>query len=110
MVFTCRLVAGILLSNLLIVHSYVARDEVSFFVFSETTNDTELNDDNLYTLDPSKPIIFLIHGWEGDSNNSWIATLTDLYVPEHEVITVDWSEPADLFYPESVVDVKCVGR
>lgn len=68
-------------------------------------------DDNLDYVDLSLPLAFIIHGWEDDSNDTWVEDLTDLYTKngEYNVITVDWAEPADMFYVASVEDVRAVG-
>lgn len=95
------------------VQCSVSPDEVNFFYFSSDENNTQITaDDGLEVVDVSLPIAFIIHGWEDDSNDTWVEDLTDLYVKngEYNVITVDWAEPADMFYVASVEDVKSVGK
>lgn len=96
------------------VQCSVSPDEVNFFYFSSEVDNTEIyaNDSSLESVDVSLPIAFIIHGWEDDSNDTWVEDLTDLYVEkgEYNVITVDWAEPADSFYIVSVEDVRAVGE
>lgn len=96
------------------VQCSVSPDEVNFFYFSSDANNTQLYaGDNLDYVDLSLPIAFIIHGWEDDSNDTWVEDLTDFYVKkgEYNVITVDWAEPADNpFYLASVEDVRAVGE
>lgn len=92
----------------------VKPDEVNFFYFSNDANNTEIytNDSSLGYVDVTLPIAVIVHGWEDDSNDTWVEVLTDLYVAqgEYNVITVDWAEPADSFYIVSVEDVRAVGE
>lgn len=92
----------------------VSPDEVNFFYFSNSANNTQVySDDNLNYIDVSRPIAFIIHGWEDDSNDTWVEDLTDLYTEtgEYGVITVDWAGPAsNPFYLASVEDVRAVGK
>lgn len=90
----------------------VSPDEVNFFYFSTESDNVQIFPDSIDSVDVSTPIAFIIHGWEDDSNDTWVEDLTSLYVSkgEYNVITVDWTEPADLFYLVSVIDVKTVGE
>lgn len=87
-------------------------DEVTFYLFTESVNDTELYENNLYSLDVSLPTVFIIHGWETSSNNSWVVSLTDAYLAtgEYNIITVDWSPIANQLYTTSVAEAKEVGK
>lgn len=86
-------------------------DEVTFYLFTDDVNNTELYDDNLYEVDVSLPTVLIIHGWVDTSNDSWVEELTDAYITtgDYNVITVDWSPIANLSYLVSVADVKLVG-
>lgn len=86
-------------------------DEVTFFLFTEDSNNTELFDDNLNEIDITLPIVLIIHGWVDNSNDSWVERLTEAYLIQGDsnVITVDWSPIANLSYFVSVADVKLVG-
>lgn len=87
-------------------------DEVTFYLFTETLNDTELYRDNLNVIDISLPTVIIIHGWETSSNDSWVINLTDAYLStgNYNIITVDWSAIANLLYPLAVAGVKPVGK
>lgn len=86
-------------------------DEVTFYLFSEDYNNTELYDNNLDEVDVSIPTVFITHGWVDTSNDSWVERLTDAYLDkgDYNVITVNWSPIANLSYLVSVADVKLVG-
>lgn len=93
------------------MHCDVDPNEVTFYLFTEDVNNTELFDDNLNVVDISLPTIFIIHGWVDNSNGSWVEDLTDAYLTteDYNIITVDWSPIANLSYFVSVSDVKVVG-
>lgn len=85
---------------------------MSFFLFTDEVNNTELYDDNLSEVDVSLPTVLIIHGWVDTSNDSWVEALTDAYLDtgDYNVITVNWSPIANLSYVVSVADVRLVGR
>lgn len=88
------------------------KDDVTYYLFNSESYNVQLNNNNLDLIDVSLPINFLVHGWSGDSNDSWIYELVDLYLENGDVnvITVDWSGPAGDFYPTSVKEVKEIGK
>lgn len=87
-------------------------NEATFFLFSDGINDTELHNDNLYFVDVSLPTIFIIHGWEATSNDSWVVALTDAYLARgnYNIITVDWSQIASEEYLLASSQVKGIGE
>lgn len=89
----------------------VSSDDVTFYLFTEDSNNTELYDDNLDEVDVELPTVLIIHGWVDTSNDSWVELLTDAYLAtgDYNIITVDWSPIANLSYFVSVADVKMVG-
>lgn len=84
---------------------------MTFYLFGDDVNNTELFDDTLNEVDISLPTVVLIHGWVDNSNDSWVEDLTDAYIDtgDYNIITVDWSPVANLSYLVSVFDVKLVG-
>lgn len=100
------------LSASLIVCEDLVEDAVTFYLFTDSVNDTELYEDNLYAIDVSLPTVVLIHGWQTTSNNSWVVELTDAYIAtgDYNIITVDWSPIAYLDYILSTIEVKNVGE
>lgn len=88
------------------------QDDVTFYLFTENLNDTELYEDNLYIVDVENPTVVIIHGWETTSNNTWIVGLTRTYLltGDYNIITVNWSPIAYLLYPLSVAEVQNIGK
>lgn len=86
-------------------------DDVTFYLFTEDVNNTELYDDNLDEVDVALPTVLIIHGWVDDSNDSWVEDLAEAYLStaDYNIITVDWSPIANLSYFVSVADVQAVG-
>lgn len=89
-----------------------AEDDVTFYLFTQSLNDTELYEDNLYIVDISLPTVVIIHGWETTSNNTWVVGLTRTYLltGDYNIITVDWSPVANQLYPISVLGAREVGK
>lgn len=85
---------------------------MTYFLFNKEYYNVQIDQETLDYVDSSLPIVFLIHGWVADSNDSWVSDLTDVYLNQgnYNVITVDWSGPAGDFYPSTVQDVKYIGK
>lgn len=85
---------------------------MTFYLYTDEVNDIELGEDNLYVVDVTLPSVFIIHGWEATSNNSWVLNLTNAYLAtgEYNIIAVNWSPIAEQFYPISVAEAKEVGK
>ncbi|KAF2361824.1 Lipase/vitellogenin [Trinorchestia longiramus] len=52
------------------------------------------------TFDSSRPTKFIIHGWSSNSTTSWVQDMTRALLEhgDYNVILVDWSGGANLFY------------
>lgn len=100
------------LSAPLIVCDDLIEDAVTFYLFTDYINDTELYENDLYAVDVSLPTVVVIHGWETTSNDSWIVELTDAYIAtgDYNIITVNWSPIAYLDYILARLAVKSVGE
>lgn len=90
----------------------VNKNDVTYYLFNHKNYNEKIDNENLDKVDTSQPALFLIHGWKGDSNSSWMEELTDILLRKGSVnvVTVDWSGPAGDLYPISVDEVKYIGN
>lgn len=61
----------------------------------------------------NQKLVFLIHGWAEHRQKPWYGHLTNAILtnyPDHDVIQIDWSDPAGQFYLTSVSNTKKIGR
>lgn len=89
----------------------MSRDEVTFYYFTDSINNTELYEHNLAVVDVENPIAILIHGWTSESNTTWVEEVTEAYLDtgDYTVITVDYYSVGQEFYLTSVADIRQVG-
>lgn len=88
------------------------RDDVKFFLSTETQNRTELSSENLDEVDVENPTVFIIHGWTTSSNDTWIIDLTAEFLAEEDynVIAVDYTPIGQQEYATAVSNIKYVGK
>lgn len=87
------------------------RNEVRFFLSTESENRTTLTFDNLDAVDVENPTVVLIHGFTVSSNDSWIieATAELLDQGAFNVIAVDYT-PISRQLAYTVSDAQFVGN
>lgn len=62
-------------------------------------------------MNPSYPVIMIVHGWTDAGNASWIQNLTNAYFEhgDYNIISVNWQKPGDKNYAVSAKNTKEVG-
>lgn len=67
---------------------------------------------DVYKINPSKPVKFMIHGWTDRGTSPLLLNLTEAYFSkqDYNIVAVNWHEPAAKPYPVSVRNARFVGR
>lgn len=103
-------------TNILVIStfslSYVVKEsQVGFYLYTRNVGETQITEENFYTIDPSKKFHFIIHGWVANHELQWVQSMTDAYLEQDDsnVIQVDWREPAFESVYISANNTKAVG-
>lgn len=95
------------------VRSYVVtEDQVTFYLHKRDSRELQLTNDNLASVDATKNVRLIVHGWIASHNENWVQKLTNAYLQQEDcnVVQVDWTEPADEPFYVSANNTKQVGR
>lgn len=89
----------------------VEEDEVTFYLYTRNSGETQITANNFDAIDPSKTFHFIIHGWVANHELQWIQSMTDAYLEQNDcnVIQVDWRKPAAQLVYVSARNTKDVG-
>lgn len=100
----------------------VERDDIKFLWFTgnpKIFNSTVIlnypyNNDNYQTIDATKPMKIIIHGWRSTGLDPWIRTMAQnyrrRYGSDYNIITVDWSSYSRCDYLSAASRVRGVGE
>lgn len=80
----------------MICSSYVVKeDQVNFFLHTRNSDEIQITDKNIDSIDANKVFYFITHGWNANRHLGWVQDLTAAYLEREDcnVIQVDWREP-----------------
>lgn len=91
----------------------VTPEDVDFYLNtrSDSYNDYRFDESKLYSLDPSKPLKYIVHGWMENGRKARYKDMAEEFLRngDYNVMRVDWYKPALYSYPASAQSTRGVG-
>lgn len=72
-------------------------EDVTFYLYTRNQSELQITLENIYVIDTTKELRFLVYGWNATRNVSWVSQMSDasLEAEDLNVIRIDWGPLAE---------------